>query len=925
MHIKSLLRRKSTPQAPVQETSPTTSSFRVIPRRQGNEQPDKSNRPLANLQHRQTWEDDSSSSNRASGSTASTNHQSYNANDMKGLHPSYGHQRTHTYDNQQRGGQVQAPNASDRSSDFLAMPEAMESNESFGGGMFDSIGNKSNNELKQPARVALRPDSDSYEPPARYSRVSHTPPPLHARQSKEWNPSPYSMRSRNSQDGLLSSPQLDQSPPPPPTHQSPRRTPAIPFMNNVSDGNIPLGKNTESVMVDGHRLDLPPPGILHRSDSQESYTRSGADQISAIGSTPFDADAKMVRKSFMERAAESRQSNRSISPHKKTSQTSDTTNSLHPPNNSNQSSTSTSLKTPSLASSASSLGNADNSTPSASIPTASVAASNNASFHTSHPKPGTPTPNAPGTTSNNTTPRPIRGPPSDSSEDEPLGSKLLNASQANARHSTLNVPSQPYANPQYRKSAPLLSVNNRASTFDNFRQVSNGSTVGGAELAGPSRGQVSPHSRTPSGTPNSPTLSSTGALKTSPTAGRPQANRASQSTPNLMTHDRKVSYESKASSNDEDDEDVPLALLPATNVRIPSNPRAQSSYFPHSSRASVMSGATGPSNQQRGSVLPPFARRLPQDPYGSPQEVMNASRESLVLQRPQSIFPPGSPVPGLPAGGLVGIIQSEEHAKGMRRAVATGQSRSMTMGGNMNPAMSMGMGGMPMPAYQGLGQMGMGGGGMDPAMMQMAMQMQMQAQAQQAELLAQMQQQNAVLTQLLMQNPQHQQMMMEQGLMSPDMGRPMSMASQGRSQSMMNLARPNATPRTMSMISPPFTGQPWPQSSGASIRGGMVGGMGPGYAPSVAPSERSNVGLPGRYKAVSTIGDTQSVMGMGMNQRASTMMSSLPPQLPLFDTEVPAKKKGFLSVGMRTRGSRAASPADVEEEEDWSAFRRRRN
>src|ERR1700761_7263560 len=82
------------------------------------------------------------------------------------------------------------------------------------------------------------------------------------------------------------------------------------------------------------------------------------------------------------------------------------------------------------------------------------------------------------------------------------------------------------------------------------------------------------------------------------------------------------------------------------------------------------------------------------------------------------MFPPGqSPVPGLPPGGLVGVIAEEEKMKSIRRAgTDTGKSPMPPMGGSMglSPGMSMGMGGLNIP---GLGP-GMGAGAMP--MMQMA-------------------------------------------------------------------------------------------------------------------------------------------------------------------------------------------------------------
>lgn len=54
--------------------------------------------------------------------------------------------------------------------------------------------------------------------------------------------------------------------------------------------------------------------------------------------------------------------------------------------------------------------------------------------------------------------------------------------------------------------------------------------------------------------------------------------------------------------------------------------------------------------------------------------------------------------------------------------------------------------------------------------------------------------------------------------------------------------------RTMSMMQPPSMPMMHSPEYAGSMRGSVAGG---GYTPSIAPSERSNVGLPGRYRPVS--------------------------------------------------------------------------
>jgi len=70
--------------------------------------------------------------------------------------------------------------------------------------------------------------------------------------------------------------------------------------------------------------------------------------------------------------------------------------------------------------------------------------------------------------------------------------------------------------------------------------------------------------------------------------------------------------------------------------------------------------------------------------------------------------------------------------------------------------------------------------------------------------------------------------------------------------------------RTMSMLEP--TGLPWMQQAPGYAH--SVRAQGEGYAPSIAPSERSNVGLPGRYRPVSHMPVTDN------KSRASTTSMS---------------------------------------------------
>jgi len=836
--------------------------------------------------------------NRASDSTSSTNNsrgydRSYDRSSAIYSDKSRKSDKSFQYTGNHRGSSTLETHTEAGYHGFLDMPTALESNEDFGS-MF-----KNKSEPLAPvvvSQVSLRshqcssaiakasqfhePSLSNAESPARYSRYTKTPPPLHVRQNGDCNnPSPYSLQSRTSNDGLLSpesaSP-LREYPPPPPPHKSPlKKAQTFDVIRNYTSPNTSEDSKTASWTS----------SIIRRTESTESFTRSGADG---------DADAKMVRNSVLARrdanglqvigetplrhsVIESRQ------------------DSLQPPSHlSNTSSSNTSSKSPSLSSSASSFGQA------------CAGASN------STPKPTTPTIGQSMPPSNNTTPRATSARPVEDesdSDDEPLAQTLHRIS-SNPRLSMMPPPSN-----VSQLSIVLPENPKRESTFDNLRSGSgtsvessisvDNSRLSGENLYVPLNGQ---NQRTTINRTSREVLEH-----------MPQLPAASQCAPVLMlgSHVRAVSDGSK-SSEDDDDDDVPLALLPVTNSplrgRTP-DPRFSQQLF-------MGQGRSGAGAGERGSVLPPFARRLPQDPYSSAASVMNASRESLMLKRPTNMFPSGhSPVPGMPPGGLVGVIAEEERSKSWRRA---GGSQGL------NPGMSMGMQGPT--SIPGLGHGLMGGPPMMPGMV-------MQEQTQFNHQLVQLVQQQSLMLQQMQAMMQQQQVASSvvgyaeqdygQQIPGPPGLRPMSIMSQGqRTQSMVNLGRPANTSRTMSMINTASHFAPsWGIvsepliSSATSIRG-----MANGYAPSVAPSERSTIGQPNRYRPVTNPkfgADTQSNIG-GYNR---TSMAHPPQLAPLSlgrDEESMAKKKksGFFSAIIHPRGRN--SETQVEEEEDWGSFARKR-
>ena len=311
--------------------------------------------------------------------------------------------------------------------------------------------------------------------------------------------------------------------------------------------------------------------------------------------------------------------------------------------------------------------------------------------------------------------------------------------------------------------------------------------------------------------------------------------------------------DSTKASDDEDDE-VPLGILaahgfPAKN-RPPtvsmSNPniKYQSESYPPPPLSSA-GASTG------GRPLPPFAKHLPPDPYFGAGLVNSSTRESLGFNHASagSAYG-GSQGPAHPAG-LVGVIAGEERARAARRGSPSAQAgfgNSMPQG--MMPP-TMGMPAMLSPGDEAQIHMSQ----QMTQMMQMQMQWMQQMQAMMASGMhppmapphMQMPGGNGMLSPQ-MQQMQQQQQQMGNGMLSPgQMLRPVSHSAPGSP-----AAIPSTGPRAMSMMTPTAPPQWGRQSTAPSM---MSGALNPdqqrGYAPSMAPSERSNVGMPSRYRPVS--------------------------------------------------------------------------
>lgn len=366
-------------------------------------------------------------------------------------------------------------------------------------------------------------------------------------------------------------------------------------------------------------------------------------------------------------------------------------------------------------------------------------------------------------------------------------------------------------------------------------------------------------------------------------------------------------------AGDEEDEDIPLGILaahgfpsknrpPSVFSNVGSNPyiRYNSESYPAPSTSLAALPNTG-----AGKGLPPFARNLPADPYFGAGLVNPSNRQSLAFGANAGGPGHSNYTPNLPPGGLVGVIVGEERARALRRGSPNAQ-------GNY---------GSPLPQGIAPGQMGL-----PPSMpfmppndgaqahmshqMNQMMQMQMQWMQQMQQMVAgNMQGLGSVQQAPLV--PPHQQQMMNTSFLSPpgQTSRPMSMGSSSAP----------ATPgpnqqfqqRAMSMMGP-SAGSQWASQgnirlTAPSIMNGALGNQ--GYTPSIAPSERSNVGMPSRYRPVSIAPSGETPVSipepfqMGGDRRSLFSVALQPPP--------PTKKP-------------SATASDDDDDEGWEEMKKNR-
>ncbi|SPQ18966.1 cc74d425-12ab-4220-a3fc-c0ebf1e82b1a [Thermothielavioides terrestris] len=366
----------------------------------------------------------------------------------------------------------------------------------------------------------------------------------------------------------------------------------------------------------------------------------------------------------------------------------------------------------------------------------------------------------------------------------------------------------------------------------------------------------------------------------------------SLSTPNLpnVAHTEGTA---NTSENSDEDEDIPLAILAAhgfpNKTRPPnrlstmgSNPNLRASQQPSYQRPGSMMGDV--SNAR----LPAFARNLPKDPFLGAGLVRNPVRESFSLGG-GAPAPAQSPSP-VPPGGLIGVIAHEERNRAMRRGsphlegpsslpgtppfdpVAGIPSHLMYQAQPSQPALSPG----------------------DQAQIQMTQQMQqfMQMQMQFMHMMAGQKGNPSAMA----------------GGLAPGAGMPGLRGSEVRhsflgNDSVLDLpyGRGETQMRTMSMVQP--SSASWIQPAQPAGFAPSLRNHGGGYAPSIAPSERSNIGLPGRYRPVSHA-PPPIPAGPGHLRTSSTMSGAI--QQP--------------SISVTTSGG----ASDEDDEEGWAAMRAKR-
>lgn len=377
---------------------------------------------------------------------------------------------------------------------------------------------------------------------------------------------------------------------------------------------------------------------------------------------------------------------------------------------------------------------------------------------------------------------------------------------------------------------------------------------------------------------------------------------------------------SGVSDEGDDDEEIPLAILqahgfpnknrPPTRLStVGSNPNIRASAMLMPGRPSSSMGESA----RRHSTLPAFARNLPQDPFVGASIAQPALRESLSFNDMGMGPKPPSP---LPPGGLVGVIASEERQRAMRRG-SPSVDPSRLMGSGFNTPVGSGVdpiAGIPPHMMYPQAQMGGGMPGMMPPMMPPPMlSVGDQAQLQMTQQMSQFMQMQMQFMQMMAanQNGSGPQPPMQSPYQQPYGGGLMgnqSMVDISSRHSMLgdqNLEPRRAdyaSMRTMSMVQPSSAPMAHPGYAG-SVRSSIHG-----YTPSIAPSERSNIGLPNRYRPVSQAVGPPAISHM-QSQSFSGALSAL------------ADNKNKTSMRIVNK----SASDDDDDEEGWEAMKSKRD
>lgn len=408
---------------------------------------------------------------------------------------------------------------------------------------------------------------------------------------------------------------------------------------------------------------------------------------------------------------------------------------------------------------------------------------------------------------------------------------------------------------------------------------------------------------------------------------RPAMDRLSMSAPNLAHRSDTPTFSfdkptGPGKNSDDEDEDVPLGVLaahgfPSKNrppTTLSSHVKYKSESYPPppmSTSGTSVAGGTRP--------LPPFAKKLPQDPYYGASLVNLSNRESLAFGQGGPASVAGSTRPSAAPGGLVGVIAGEERARAARRGSPNAQ-------GNYGSPLPQGMQmGMPpvMPPTMSVGEQATVQ--MSEQMNQM-MQMQMQWMQQMQQMMAGGMQGTPLGQQPpFMTPPQQQQMMMNAGMLAPPNQAQRPISAPGPP-----VGLQQAQQRAMSMLNP--TSAPTWQTQGdnrmsqaSSMMSGALNAPGSGYTPSIAPSERSNVGLPGRYRPISIAPIDEH--GPRASSRLSTFSNgTLLPDASgrhsRMSTSGDRQSKLSLRPVLETPPKKAGS--DDDDEEGWEEMKQRR-